>query len=266
MKILNEPSDSNPVVLTRDGGIAHLIFNRPLAMNALDVPSATAFLQACRTLAADPQLRVVVMRGEGRAFGAGGDLSALQHGSSAAALALIEPMHEAVKLLAALDAPVIASLHGVVAGGSMSLALACDLAIAADGTRFNLAYANVAASSDVGGSWSLPRMVGLRNAMQIALLSDTFDAAEALRLGLINRVVPADRLQEETMSLARRLAAGPTLAYGRMKRLMRQSFDNNFATQLDAERDAFRASTETRDFKEALAGFFAKRPAAFEGR
>ncbi|WP_447791888.1 enoyl-CoA hydratase/isomerase family protein [Pseudomonas farris] len=260
------PSDSNEVVLTREGGIASLTFNRPLAMNALDIPSALAFLRACRTIATDPQVRVVVIRGEGRAFGAGGDLSALQQGTGDAALALIEPMHEAIKLLAALDAPVIASLHGVVAGGSLSLALACDLAITAEGTRFNMAYANVAASSDVGGSWSLPRMVGMRNAMQIALLSDTFDAAEALRLGMINRVVPADRLQEETQALAKRLAAGPTLAYGRMKRLMRESFDNDFATQLDAERDAFRASTETRDFKEALEAFFAKRPAVFVGQ
>jgi 2-(1,2-epoxy-1,2-dihydrophenyl)acetyl-CoA isomerase len=259
-------SDSNAVVLTREGGIAHLIFNRPLTMNALDVSSASEFLQACRSIAADPQVRVVVMRGEGRAFGAGGDLSVLQHASGDAVLALIEPMHEAIKLLAGLNAPVIASLHGVVAGGSMSLALACDLAIAAEGTRFNMAYANVAASSDVGGSWSLPRIVGLRNAMQIALLSDTFDAAEAFRLGMVNRVVPADRLQEETQALAQRLAAGPTLAYGRMKRLMRESFDNDFATQLDDERDAFRASTETRDFKEALEAFFAKRRAVFVGR
>lgn len=260
------PSDSNEVVLTCEGGIANLTFNRPLAMNALDIPSAVAFLRACRSIAADPQVRVVVIRGEGRAFGAGGDLAALQHGAGDAALALIEPMHEAVKLLAALDAPVIASLHGVVAGGSLSLALACDLAIAAEGTRFNMAYANVAASSDVGGSWSLPRMVGLRNALQIALLSDTFDTTEALRLGMVNRVVPADRLQEETQALAKRLAAGPTLAYGRMKRLMRESFDNDFATQLDAERDAFRGSTETRDFKEALEAFFAKRPAVFVGQ
>lgn len=260
------PSDSNEVVLTRDGGIANLTFNRPLAMNALDIPSALAFLRACRSIAADPQVRVVVIRGEGRAFGAGGDLAALQHGAGDAALTLIEPMHEAVKLLAALDAPVIASLHGVVAGGSLSLALACDLAIAAEGTRFNMAYANVAASSDVGGSWSLPRMVGLRNALQIALLSDTFDATEALRLGMVNRVVPADRLQEETQALAMRLAAGPTLAYGRMKRLMRESFDNDFATQLDAERDEFRGSTDTRDFKEALEAFFAKRPAVFVGQ
>ncbi len=258
-------SNSNTVLLASADGVAELSFNRPAALNALDVASAAAFLQACRTIASDTRIRAVVVRGEGPAFGAGGDLAVLKSGASAAALSLIEPMHEAVQLLAGLDAPVIASLHGVVAGGSLSLALACDLAIAAEGTRFNLAYANVAASCDLGGSWNLPRIVGLRKALQIALLSDTFDAAEALRLGLVNRVVAADRLHAETRSLALRLAAGPTLAYGRMKRLMRRSFDSDFASQLDAERDAFAASTHTRDFREAIDAFFDRRPAVFNG-
>jgi 2-(1,2-epoxy-1,2-dihydrophenyl)acetyl-CoA isomerase len=259
-------SDSNAIVLTREGGIAHLIFNRPQAMNALSASLASEFLRACQVIAADPEVRVVVMRGEGKAFGVGGDLTELQQGAGVTSVGLIEPMHEATKLLVGLNAPVIASLHGVVAGGSLSLSMACDLAIAAEGTRFNLAYANVAASCDVSGSWSLPRLVGLRNAMQIALLSDTFDAGEALRLGLINRVVPAGKLQEETLALANRLASGPTLAYGRLKRLMRQSFETDLATQLDAERDNFTASTQTGDFKEALIAFFAKRPAIFKGR
>jgi len=194
-------------------------------------------------------------------------LNRTRHASRAAATAheLIGSLHEAVVLLANINAPVIASLHGAVAGGSLSLSLACDLAIAADTARFNLAYANIGASCDVSGSWNLPRLVGLRNAMQIALLSETFDAAEALRLGLVNRVVPADRLHEETMALARRLAAGPTQAYGRMKRLMRQSFETDLATQLDAERENFKASTQTDDFKAGISAFLAKRPALFKG-
>lgn len=259
-------TDSNLVVLTHEDGVATLSFNRAEAMNALDLPTASAFLQACRSLSSHPQVRVVVIRGEGRSFGVGGDLAALQENTSETAPELIGYMHEGIELLVALNAPVIASIHGFVAGGSLSLSLACDLAIAAEGAQFNLAYANVAASCDVSGSWSLPRMVGLRNAMQIALLSETFDAPEALRLGLINKIVPADQLVAETNALARRLAAGPTLAYGRMKKLMRVSFDNDFVTQLNLERDAFKASTETEDFTEALSAFLNKRPAAFEGR
>ena len=258
--------DYKPLLLNREGGIVTFTFNRPAAMNALDIATGKAFLAACQSVQNDPEVRVVVLRGEGRAFGAGGDLTAFAQDPQAAAHELIGYLHEAVLLLVGLNAPVIASLHGVVAGGSLSLSMACDLAIAAEGTRFNLAYANVAANCDVSGSWNLPRLVGLRQAMQIALLSDTFDAAEALRLGLVNRVVPAEKLQEETLALAQRLAAGPTLAYGRMKRLLRQSLETDLPTQLDAERENFKASTQTLDFKEALAAFFAKRRPVFQGQ
>lgn len=144
--------------------------------------------------------------------------------------------------------------------------MACDLAIAADSTQFNLAYINVAASCDLSGSWHLPRLVGLRNTMAIAMLGDTLCALEAHRLGLVNQVVPATDLESATAALAERLAKGPTLAIDRMKRLMRQSFDNTLATQLDAERDNFRGSTETQDFREGLDAFFSKRPARFQGK
>lgn len=260
------PSETSSVLLGREGAIAFLTLNRPEAMNALDISAAQAFLAACQSLAADDTVRVVVLRGAGRAFGVGGDLAVLQHDSQRTADVLIGCLHEAVLLLAGMNAPVIASLHGVVAGGSLSLSMACDLAIAAEGTRFNLAYANVGANCDVSGSWSLPRLVGLRRAMQIALLSETFDASEALSLGIVNRVVPAADLEKETLALATRLASGPTLAYGRLKRLMRQSFDNDLPAQLDAERENFKASTQTEDFQEALQAFFAKRPPVFKGR
>lgn len=257
---------ATPVLLRRDGAIATLSFNRPAALNALDLETARAFSDACATVVRDSSVRAIVIRGEGRAFGAGGDLASLRQSPSQTARALIEDMHAGIGLLAAADAPVIASLHGMVAGGSFSLALACDLAIAADDTRFNLAYAKVAANCDVSGSWSLPRLVGLRRAMQIALLSETFDAKEALQLGLVNRVVSASDLIGETQALARQLAEGPTLAYGRMKRLMRQSFESAFSQQLDAERDAFVESAGTRDFSEAMAAFFEKRRPTFVGR
>lgn len=256
---------STPVLLNLEGGIATISFNRPEAMNALDVPTGHALLAICRELQVDATVRVVVLRGNGRAFGVGGDLAALQHNAAATAEELITCAHEAVQILAALNAPVIASLHGAVAGGSLSLSLACDLAISADTTRFNLAYANIGASCDVSGSWNLPRLVGLRNAMQIALLSDTFDAAEALRLGLVNRVVPAAELEAATQAMAQRLAAGPTLAYGRMKRLLRQSFDHTLPEQLDAERENFKASAQTADFKGAVNAFLAKQPPVFDG-
>jgi 2-(1,2-epoxy-1,2-dihydrophenyl)acetyl-CoA isomerase len=250
-----------PVKLLRDGSVAILEFDRPAAMNALDVPTAEAFHAGCRAVAADAGIRAVVVRGSGRGFGAGGDLAAMRADPAQVADRLIENLHGGLLRLAAIDAPVIAALHGAVAGGSLSLALGCDLAIAAEGTRFNLAYGRIGASCDGSSSWHLPRIVGLRKAMEIALLSEAFDAAEAQRLGLVNRVVPAEALQ-----LAQRLAAGPTLAYGRMKRLLRASFDRDLAAQLDAEREAFIAGTRTHDFAEGLAAFFERRPAVFEGR
>jgi len=258
-------SDLSSVLLKIESGIAHLTVNRPEAMNAIHVPMADAFLAQCQAIAQDPSVRVVVLRGAGKAFGVGGDLATLQTDSVNSANALISRLHEAVLILARLNAPVIASLHGVVAGGSLSLSSACDLAIAAEGTRFNLAYANVAASCDVSASWSLPRLVGLRNALQMALLSDTFDAQEALRLGLVNRVVPAETLEAEVSALANRLAQGPTLAYGKLKRLMRESFQNTLEAQLEAERTQFMASAQTADFKEALDAFLSKRKPNFKG-
>ena len=255
-----------PVLLHRDGGVATLTLNRPAHMNALDVPAAQAFHACCVALANDAGVRAVVIKGAGRAFGVGGDLACLRQDAAATAMALIEPLHRSIRLLTSMDAPVIACLHGAVAGGSMSLAMACDLAIAADTARFNLAYVNVGASCDLSGSWHLPRLVGLRNAMAIALLGDGFDAAEALRLGLVNRVVPAAELDTVTMALAQRLAAGPTLAIGRTKRLLRQSFEHDLPTQLDLERNNFRDSTRTADFAEALGAFFAKRRPGFLGR
>lgn len=259
-------STATPVILLRDGPVATLVLNRPDNLNAIDLPMAEAFHVHCRQLAADPTVRAVVLRGEGRAFGVGGDLAAMKADPVRTARQLIDLLHDAVKILASLDAPVIASLHGAVAGGSFSLAMACDLAVAADNAKFNLAYVNIGASCDVSGSWSLPRLVGLRNAMAIALLGDSLDAQEALRLGVVNRVVPAASLQAETDALARRLAAGPTRAIGRMKRLLRLSFDSDLASQLDREQAGFLACAASEDFQAGLDAFFARRKPEFQGR
>ncbi len=256
----------DPLLVSREGGVVHLTFNRPEVLNALNLPLAAAFRDQCLKLAADPSVRVVVLKGAGRGFMAGGDIAVMRQDPVANAGALIETMHEGLQALAAMQAPVLASLHGVVAGGGLGVALAADLAIAAEGTKFNLAYANIGTSCDCSNSWSLPRLVGLRKAMEIALLSDTFDAQEALRLGLLNRVVPGDRLAEETDAIATRLAAGAPLALGNLKRLMRESLGRSLPEQLDAERQAFLQCAATRDFAEGTGAFLEKRPAKYEGR
>ena len=257
---------SLPLRYWRDGAIAHIRFNRPSVLNAIDVSTADAFFAACQAASVDKEVRVVVISGEGRAFVAGGDLAAMKRDPVNTAQALIKPLHGGIMLLASMNAPVLASLHGAVAGAGLGVALACDLAIAAEGTRFNLAYVNIGASSDCSTSWGLPRVVGMRKAMEIALLGDTFDATEALRLGLVNRVVPATQLQEETDKLARRLADGPPLALGRLKRLIRDSLERDLQSQLDAEAEGFAACAATLDFAEGVAAFFEKRPASYTGQ
>jgi 2-(1,2-epoxy-1,2-dihydrophenyl)acetyl-CoA isomerase len=262
---IDPTAPTEPLIVTRDGPIACLRFNRPAAFNAIDVPMAQAFLAAMEDIAGNPDIRTVVLSGEGRAFMAGGDLAALRADPLGAADALIAPMHEALRLLTTLRCPVLAVLHGAVAGAGLSLALACDLAIAAEGTRFNLAYVNVGTSCDLGASWSLPRVVGQRKALELALLGETIDAAEALRLGLINRLVPAAELAQEAERLTRRLAEGPQRALAELKGLLRASWQRNLPQQLRAEYVAFRCCAATEDFTEAIDAFFAKHPARFQG-
>lgn len=255
-----------PVLHWREGAIAHLRFNRPQALNAIDVAMARAFLGACEDIAADPGVRVVWLSGEGRAFMAGGDIAAMGSDPVPVAEQLIAGMHGGLRVLAQLNAPVVASVQGAVAGGGLGLLLGgADVIVAAEETRFGVAYPLIGASCDCSTSWSLPRIVGLHRALELALLADTIDAAEALRLGLCNRVVPALELETETRRLVERLAIGPTLAYGRLRRLIRASHRASFEEQLDAEARSFRECAATRDFTEGTAAFLGKRRPSFKG-
>ena len=257
---------SAPLLLERHGAIATLRFNRPGALNAIDVPMAQALLAAVQTLAADPTVRAVVLAGNGRGFMAGGDLATLRANPVQGAIDILSPLNAALPLLAQMNAPVIAQVHGVAAGAGLSLLLMADYVIAAEGTRLNLAYINLGTSCDVGASWALPRIVGVRKALEIALLGDAFTAEEALHLGLINRVVPVAELESATTAMAERLASGPTVAYGAMKRLMHQSLGNTLPDQLAAERDAFVHCAGTQDFRAGVEAFHKRQAPQFTGR
>lgn len=258
---------TEPVIVERRGAVARVRLNRPDRLNAVDRAMAEDLATACESLAEDGGIRAIVLSGEGRAFMAGGDVASFTgDGFEGRIDATIRAFHRAVLALCDADKPVLASLQGAVAGAGMSLALACDLAVAAAGTRFTMAYAKLGTAMDGGASVWLPRMVGLRRAMELALLNESIDAAEALRLGLVNRVVADDALAAETDALADRLAAGPTAAFGRIKRLLRQGHAASLAEQLDTERQAFLDCAATEDFAEGVAAFLAKRPAVFHGR
>ena len=257
---------TTPLLITRQGAIVTLQFNRPEAMNALDVATARALLAAVQDIAGDASVRAVLLKGAGRAFVAGGDLALLAADPVQGARELLGPLNEALLLLQNLDAPVIAQVHGAAAGAGLSLMLMCDFVLAAEGTKFNLAYINLGTSCDVGASWALPRLVGLRRALEIAMLGETFGADEALRLGLVNRVLPAAELEAAAQAFAERLAAGPTIAYGHMRRLLRAGLDNDLAAQLQAEARSFEACAQTADMKGGIDAFLAKRKPQFNGR
>lgn len=258
-------SADDVVQVWRDGPVAHLRFNRPAALNGIDERLAEGFRQACALVAEDAQVRAVVLSGEGRAFMAGGDLPAMRARPQTIGRDIIAPLHEALKTLAIIDAPVLASVQGAVAGAGVSVMLAADLVIAAENTRLILAYLGIGTSSDGGASMALPRALGLRRALEVALLNEPIDAAKALQWGLVNRVVPLAELAAQTQALAARLAQGPTRAMGRMRRLMRQSFEADFAAHLDAELAAFEACAGEADFAEGLAALAERRTPGFTG-
>ncbi|BBK42305.1 enoyl-CoA hydratase [Allostella vacuolata] len=261
-----EPS----VLLSVADAVAEVTLNRPSVLNALDEAMAATLVDVLDRVEHDPAVRVVVLKGAGAGFMAGGDVKLFAGMAGRPAEerrrrlnALIHAFHPAIVALRRMPQPVVASVHGVAAGAGMSLMAAADLAIAAASTSFTLAYARIGVSPDGGSTYFLPRLVGQRRAMELALLPDRFDAARAEAIGLVNRVVPDERLAEETRAIALRLAAGPRGAFANTKRLMHQSLDTGFEAQLLAEQESFASLSATDDFAEGVTAFAEKRPPRF---
>lgn len=256
-----------PVQLHIENGCARVVFDRAEALNAIDQPTALAF-EAAVSQAIASGVRVLTLSGQGRAFVAGGDLAAFRRSAdrAAEAEAIIAPMNRGLQQLDESDVLSIALLHGPVAGAGLSLALTTDFAIAADSAVLSFAYLKIGAPADCGITWALPRIVGLRRAMWIAIEGSSVPAAQALDWGLVNRVVADADLQEQGGALAAKLAGLAPGAAAALKRLLRDSLGRDFATTLDAEKQAFKTAAATDDFAEAINAFFDKRPARFSGR
>jgi 2-(1,2-epoxy-1,2-dihydrophenyl)acetyl-CoA isomerase len=262
---------TSPLLVDRDGAIATLTLNRPDSLNALDPAMMDALVNETAALAAHRGVRCVVVRGAGKHFMAGGDI---RHFASQLELQpadrqrsftqLIGRLHAAIETLHRMPQPVLASVQGAVAGFGLSLLCACDLAIAAESAYFTAAYRQLGLTPDGGLSYALPRLVGNKKAMEILLLAERFDAREALRLGLVNRVVPDAELQAATAGMARALATGPGLATRNGKRLLRQSLSQPLSLHLDAEAVSFGACAATEDFTEGVRAFLDKRAPHFE--
>lgn len=269
MPSLNNPLNLVQLSIDAASGVARLTFNRPDVLNAIDVPTARALRDQALVLAQDERIRCVVLAGHGRAFVAGGDLSRFAQDFDRAEVVvdeLLDALHPAIETLHALDAPVLAAVQGAVAGAGLSLMAACDLVIAAEGTRFMMAYDRVGAPPDCGATYELPRLIGPRRAAQFYLLGETLDAEQAMAMGLVNRVVPADQLDAQAQLWAVKVASGPTRAYGSYKRLVQQSHTATLSEQLEAERIAFKAATRTDDFRLGVRAFLAKQLPRFSGR
>ncbi len=261
---------NDSILLEREGPVATLTLNRPDVLNVLDEAMVEALLTHAGALAADATVRVVVLRGAGPHFMAGGDIrmfAKLRDLPPAERTARFEgfivPLHAALELLVRLPQPVVARVHGACAGFGMSLMAACDLAIASDDAYFTTAYRQIGLTPDGSGTWSLPRVVGPRKAMELVLLSPRLDAREALRIGLVNRVVPVAELDAAVAAVASSIVAGPPLALRNAKRLVRESLDHTLPEQLNAEATSIAQCAATGDFVEGVTAFLEKRPPHF---
>jgi len=264
---------TDTVLYAQEGGVVTLTFNRPKVLNALDSTLREGFEAAVDRVEDDPGARVVVLRGAGGGFMSGGDIKYFTELTPLSPRertrrfeAFIHQVHPLIIRLRRLKTPVVASVHGPVAGIGMSFLMACDLAIAAEDSFYTLAYCHLGTSPDGGSTFFLPRTLGMKRAMQVALLGERFDAKTALDWGLVNWVVPSAELGERTAALAKRLAAGPTNAYAGTKRLLARSLGSSLENQLQTEAESFAACAGTEDFAEGVAAFIAKRPPQFTGK
>ncbi|AMS32362.1 hypothetical protein AEM42_08065 [Betaproteobacteria bacterium UKL13-2] len=257
--------------IDRHPQIATMTFNRPAVYNAMSDELIHAFRDATRQIAAWPDVRALIVSGAGKAFLAGGDVASFHARKDDPALAetvipLGGALHEGIIAIRNMPFPVIARIQGACAGAGVSVALACDFVIASDVATFNTAYAKIGLSPDGGATFFLARMVGIRRATELIMLTDTLAAADALALGIINRVVAPDALDAAVLELATRLSMGATTAFANTKKLLNQSLDTPLRTQLDAEIRYFAQAAKTDDFKEGVTAFVEKRPPHFSGK
>jgi 2-(1,2-epoxy-1,2-dihydrophenyl)acetyl-CoA isomerase len=258
------------VHLEMRAAVAVLTLNRPESLNALTVELGREF-QAAVSEARAAGARAIILTGAGRAFCAGGDLRDMQR--IAAQDGRLEAffdeplrlLHDCVLMIRKAPMPFIAAVNGVASGAGCNLALACDLVIAAESARFNQAFIRIGLSPDCGGTFILPRLIGLKRATELLITGDMISAQRAAEIGMINAVVPDNELMDQAFAIAEKLAQAPTAAIGRIKELLETSATNDYATQLELERKAQLQSGQTKDFKEGVAAFIEKRPPKFVG-
>ncbi|MDQ2700736.1 MAG: enoyl-CoA hydratase-related protein [Actinomycetota bacterium] len=259
-----EQSDTagNWVTLDRSGAIATITLHAPDGPSRINVESAREWLEALREAERDPEVRVIVNRADGTVWNAGGDLPAFRE--------LGDEAHDFVREIGKWINPVVtllhgssrltmASVHGAVAGGGLGAMLACDVVVAAEDTAFTLGYAKLATNPDAGVSWFLPRLIGYRKALELYLTSERLTATEALDLGLVNTVVPADQLESRTETMAKRFADLAPNAVASTKQLLQSGAETPLDRHVDSEIRSFADNTRNPSFAEGVAGFLDRR-------
>jgi 2-(1,2-epoxy-1,2-dihydrophenyl)acetyl-CoA isomerase len=254
-------------------GVAWIRLNRPDKLNALTTRLARETLDALATAGDDDAIRSVVITGEGRGFSAGQDLTEFMGTAGAGEATTLDVAehlrsgyNRMITAIVELPLPVVAGINGVAAGAGLSLALACDLRIACEAARFVQAFVKIGLVPDSGSNWLLPRAVGYAKALELSISGDLVDAAEALRIGLVHRVVPAEEFQQALTAAATSLAKGPTRAIGETKALMGEALGSSLTATLEREALAQARLAASPDFAEGVAAFLQKREANFTGR
>ena len=255
------------VLYKKSGAIGDIRFNNPDALNAINREMAGQFKDHLMDCIKDPAVRCVTVQGAGRAFMAGGDLKHFYENLSNirdVAGGLIEVYHECILLMTGMDKPIVTGVQGAAAGGGIGMALAGDYIIAADTAKFTMAYTGIGTSPDGGSTYLLPRLIGRRAALEMALLNKPIDAPRALALGMVNDVVAEDALQNTVEDVAKKLANGSAKALGNAKRLVNESLEStSLQAHLAREKELFLTCAVTGDFEEGLQAFFEKRPPKF---
>lgn len=258
----------NLVNFSLEDGLARLTLNRPDAGNSITPDLGQALMKAAVRCSSDRAVRAVLLTGSGKNFCVGGDLKTFKEAGPGVGAMLKETtgyLHAACSTLARMDAPLVVAVQGAAAGAGLSLALLGDLVYAADSARFTMAYTAAGLSPDGGSTFLLPRAVGLRRAQELTLTNRRLTAAEAVEWGIATATFPDDGLMAGAEEMARTLATGPTRAFGRAKRLLADSFDTSFETQMEREGAAIAASSVEPDAQEGLDAFLNKRVPTYHG-
>ncbi len=253
-----------------DSGVAVITLNRPEKLNALDESMAIELAEVLGRFAADAATGCIVIRGAGGYFMAGGDIDEFHRlldfdgvKRQDGIRKVLAPVHHCIRTIRSSGTPVLASVRGACAGFGLSLMAACDLAIAAEQTTFSLAYRNIGTSPDGGSTYTLPRIVGMKRAMELALLGERFSSEDALRMGLVNLVVDKDELEDATAKWALALARGPRATLARTKRLINSSLESTLDQQLHAEEQSFLQGAKESEFEIGVRAFIAKQKPDF---